>query len=171
MQQLTVLGTGVLGSQIIFQSAYAGKDVVAYDINDEILQKLPERWEYLKAAYAGTSPMRRPRSSTPRSLASVQLLTSLTRCATQTSSSRPYPSASTSSSRPGRPSPRSPHRKDDLRNELVDAAAERHRAVHRSAGEVPRAALRERGLEVQRRRGHGPRGNRRWRIRAGRNLR
>ncbi|KIP52621.1 3-hydroxyacyl-CoA dehydrogenase [Leucobacter komagatae] len=51
MQQLTVLGTGVLGSQIIFQSAYAGKDVVAYDINDEILQKLPERWEYLKAAY------------------------------------------------------------------------------------------------------------------------
>ncbi|KAM9862314.1 3-hydroxyacyl-CoA dehydrogenase [Leucobacter sp. BZR 635] len=51
MQQLTVLGTGVLGSQIIFQSAYAGKDVVAYDINEEILAKLPERWEYLKAAY------------------------------------------------------------------------------------------------------------------------
>ena len=51
MQHLTVLGTGVLGSQIIFQSAYAGKDVVAYDINDEILAKLPERWEYLKAAY------------------------------------------------------------------------------------------------------------------------
>lgn len=51
MQHLTVLGTGVLGSQIIFQSAYMGKDVVAYDINDEILTKLPERWEYLKAAY------------------------------------------------------------------------------------------------------------------------
>ncbi|GAA1319023.1 3-hydroxyacyl-CoA dehydrogenase [Leucobacter albus] len=51
MQHLTVLGTGVLGSQIIFQSAYAGKDVVAYDINEEILGKLPERWEYLKASY------------------------------------------------------------------------------------------------------------------------
>lgn len=51
MQHLTVLGTGVLGSQIIFQSAYMGKDVVAYDINDEILAKLPERWEYLKDAY------------------------------------------------------------------------------------------------------------------------
>ena len=51
MQNLTVLGTGVLGSQIIFQSAYQGKTVVAYDINDEILAKLPERWEYLKAAY------------------------------------------------------------------------------------------------------------------------
>ncbi|MFF8818016.1 MULTISPECIES: 3-hydroxyacyl-CoA dehydrogenase [Leucobacter] len=51
MQHLTVLGTGVLGSQIIFQSAYMGKDVVAYDINDEILAKLPARWEYLKDAY------------------------------------------------------------------------------------------------------------------------
>ena len=51
MQNLTVLGTGVLGSQIIFQSAYAGKNVVAYDLSDDILAKLPERWEYLKAAY------------------------------------------------------------------------------------------------------------------------
>ena len=51
MQNLTVLGTGVLGSQIIFQAAYAGKTVVAYDLNDDILGKLPERWEYLKAAY------------------------------------------------------------------------------------------------------------------------
>ncbi len=51
MQHLTVLGTGVLGSQIIFQSAYMGKDVVAYDINDETLAKLPERWEYLRDAY------------------------------------------------------------------------------------------------------------------------
>lgn len=51
MQNLTVLGTGVLGSQIIFQSAYKGKDVVAYDISDEILAKLPARWEQLKAQY------------------------------------------------------------------------------------------------------------------------
>lgn len=56
MQHLTVLGTGVLGSQIIFQSAYAGKDVVAYDISDEILAKLPERWDYLKAAYLADLP-------------------------------------------------------------------------------------------------------------------
>lgn len=56
MQHLTVLGTGVLGSQIIFQSAYAGKDVVAYDINDEILAKLPERWDYLSAAYLRDLP-------------------------------------------------------------------------------------------------------------------
>lgn len=56
MQQVTVLGTGVLGSQIIFQSAYSGKDVVAYDISDEILAKLPERWEYLKPQYLRDLP-------------------------------------------------------------------------------------------------------------------
>ncbi|MCI1219285.1 MAG: 3-hydroxyacyl-CoA dehydrogenase [Bifidobacterium sp.] len=56
MQHVTVLGTGVLGSQIIFQAAYKGKDVVAYDISDEILAKLPERWEYLKKAYRQDLP-------------------------------------------------------------------------------------------------------------------
>ena len=56
MQHLTVLGTGVLGSQIIFQAAYSGKDVVAYDLNDEILSKLDERWAYLRAAYERDLP-------------------------------------------------------------------------------------------------------------------
>lgn len=51
MQNLIVLGTGVLGSQIIFQAAYSGKNVVAYDLSDEILAKLPDRWEYLKPLY------------------------------------------------------------------------------------------------------------------------
>ncbi|KAB1645597.1 MULTISPECIES: 3-hydroxyacyl-CoA dehydrogenase [unclassified Pseudoclavibacter] len=43
---VTVLGTGVLGSQIAFQSAYAGFTVTAYDISDEIL-------EHAKARFAG----------------------------------------------------------------------------------------------------------------------
>lgn len=51
MDNLTVLGTGVLGSQIIFQAAYSGKNVVAYDISEEILDKLPARWEQLKPQY------------------------------------------------------------------------------------------------------------------------
>ena len=51
MENLTVLGTGVLGSQIIFQAAYSGKNVVAYDISQEILDKLPARWEQLKPSY------------------------------------------------------------------------------------------------------------------------
>ncbi|WP_025132989.1 3-hydroxyacyl-CoA dehydrogenase [Leucobacter sp. PH1c] len=56
MQNLTVLGTGVLGSQIIFQAAYSGKQVVAYDLNDEILAKLAARWEYLKPLYLRDLP-------------------------------------------------------------------------------------------------------------------
>ncbi len=56
MQNLTVLGTGVLGSQIIFQAAYSGKQVVAYDLSDEILAKLTERWEYLKPLYLRDLP-------------------------------------------------------------------------------------------------------------------
>ena len=51
MQHVTVLGTGVLGAQIIFQSAYRGKDVVAYDISDQILAALPQRFELLKQYY------------------------------------------------------------------------------------------------------------------------
>ncbi len=56
MQNLTVLGTGVLGSQIIFQAAYSGKDVVAYDVSDKALAKLPARWEYLKPLYLRDLP-------------------------------------------------------------------------------------------------------------------
>ena len=56
MQRLTVLGTGVLGSQIIFQAAYFGKEVVAYDVSDEALEKLPARWEYLKPLYLRDLP-------------------------------------------------------------------------------------------------------------------
>lgn len=56
MQNLTVLGTGVLGSQIILQAAYHGKDVVAYDVNDEILAKLPARWEVLREHYRTDLP-------------------------------------------------------------------------------------------------------------------
>lgn len=56
MQNLTVLGTGVLGSQIAFQAAYRGKDVVAYDANDEALARLGARWDYLKPLYLRDLP-------------------------------------------------------------------------------------------------------------------
>jgi 3-hydroxyacyl-CoA dehydrogenase len=51
MQNLTVLGAGVLGSQIAFQSAYSGKDVVLYDISQDGLDSMTARWEYLKPLY------------------------------------------------------------------------------------------------------------------------
>ena len=48
---VTVLGTGVLGSQIAYQTAYSGFDVVAYDINDEALTAAKKRFAGLAAAY------------------------------------------------------------------------------------------------------------------------
>lgn len=47
-KNLTVFGTGVLGSQSILQAAYNGKNVVAYDIAQEPLDRLPDRWERLR---------------------------------------------------------------------------------------------------------------------------
>ncbi|MCI1257128.1 MAG: 3-hydroxyacyl-CoA dehydrogenase [Corynebacterium provencense] len=52
IRNVTVLGTGVLGSQIVMQAAYAGKNVVAYDIKQEFLDKLPDRWEWMRGHYS-----------------------------------------------------------------------------------------------------------------------
>ena len=51
LENVTVLGSGVLGSQIVMQAAYAGKNVVAYDIKQEFLDKLPERYDWMRAGY------------------------------------------------------------------------------------------------------------------------
>ncbi|WP_348790039.1 3-hydroxyacyl-CoA dehydrogenase [Leifsonia sp. NPDC080035] len=48
---VTVLGTGVLGSQIAFQTAFHGFTVTAYDINDDVLAKAKERFAGLAAVY------------------------------------------------------------------------------------------------------------------------
>ncbi|WP_342084873.1 3-hydroxyacyl-CoA dehydrogenase [Dyadobacter sp. OTU695] len=39
MKKITIAGSGVLGSQIAFQTAFFGYDVTVYDINDVILEK------------------------------------------------------------------------------------------------------------------------------------
>ncbi|WP_394771417.1 3-hydroxyacyl-CoA dehydrogenase [Lacisediminihabitans sp.] len=49
--KVTVLGTGVLGSQIAFQAAYFGYDVIAYDISDEVLETAKRRFAGLAKAY------------------------------------------------------------------------------------------------------------------------
>ena len=41
---VAVLGTGVLGSQIAFQTAYNGFPVIAYDIDDAALDAAKERF-------------------------------------------------------------------------------------------------------------------------------
>jgi 3-hydroxyacyl-CoA dehydrogenase len=49
--KVTVLGTGVLGSQIAFQCAFRGFDVTAYDISDDILAKAHCRFGDLAETY------------------------------------------------------------------------------------------------------------------------
>lgn len=51
IKNVTVAGTGVLGSQIAFQTAFKGFDVSAYDINDEALEKAKERYKVLMERY------------------------------------------------------------------------------------------------------------------------
>ena len=48
---VTVLGTGVLGSQIAYQTAYSRLDVVAYDINEKALTAAKQRFTRLAATY------------------------------------------------------------------------------------------------------------------------
>lgn len=55
IQRVTVLGTGVLGSQIAYQTAFSGFEVVAYDINDEVLEKARTRFDGLAKTYVEDS--------------------------------------------------------------------------------------------------------------------
>ncbi len=50
-RKVTVLGTGVLGSQIAFQTAFHGFDVTAYDIDDEALAAARKRFDGLAQVY------------------------------------------------------------------------------------------------------------------------
>lgn len=51
IKNVAVAGTGVLGSQIAFQSAFKGFEVSAYDISDEALEEAKERFNVLKERY------------------------------------------------------------------------------------------------------------------------
>ncbi|MBF6185521.1 MULTISPECIES: 3-hydroxyacyl-CoA dehydrogenase [Nocardia] len=56
IKKVTVLGTGVLGSQIAFQTAFHGFDVTAYDISEQALDAARERFAKLAAAYRQDVP-------------------------------------------------------------------------------------------------------------------
>lgn len=51
IKRVTVAGSGVLGSQIAFQTALHGFSVSVYDINDAALDKARKRFEVLQARY------------------------------------------------------------------------------------------------------------------------
>ncbi|MGV9614209.1 3-hydroxyacyl-CoA dehydrogenase [Nocardia xishanensis] len=56
IRKVTVLGTGVLGSQIAYQTAFRGFDVTAYDINEPALEAARERFAKLAATYVAEVP-------------------------------------------------------------------------------------------------------------------
>jgi 3-hydroxyacyl-CoA dehydrogenase len=51
IENVTVLGSGVLGSQIAYQAAYRGFRVTVYDISDERLESAKHSFEQLAAIY------------------------------------------------------------------------------------------------------------------------
>ena len=51
IDNVTVLGTGVLGSQIAYQTAYSGFEVIVFDISAEILEAARKRFAGLGARY------------------------------------------------------------------------------------------------------------------------
>ena len=51
IRKVTVLGTGVLGAQIAFQTAWSGFEVTAYDISKEALDQARQRFAGLVVTY------------------------------------------------------------------------------------------------------------------------
>lgn len=51
IKNVTAIGTGVLGSQIAYQTAYSGFEVTAYDISEEIVNTSRKRFEELATRY------------------------------------------------------------------------------------------------------------------------
>ncbi len=56
IRKVTVIGAGVLGSQIAFQTAFSGFDVTAYDVDDNALTAARARFTGLAAAYRADVP-------------------------------------------------------------------------------------------------------------------
>lgn len=60
LKNITVLGTGVLGSQIAYQAAFHGFMVTAWDIDDAALGKAQERFAQLAGVYAANVELPTP---------------------------------------------------------------------------------------------------------------
>jgi len=66
IKKVTVLGTGVLGTQIAYQCAYHGFEVTAYDIAEEPIAKGKKIVEWMHGRYPGDLP-----DATPEKLAAA----------------------------------------------------------------------------------------------------
>jgi len=56
-KNITVAGSGVLGSQIAFQTAYKGFYVNVYDISDQVLGQAKERQQTVDEAFSRRSKL------------------------------------------------------------------------------------------------------------------
>lgn len=59
-KNITVVGSGVLGYQIAFQTAFHGFKVTLYDINDDVLEKAKAKFTNLSEAYKHDLKMQQP---------------------------------------------------------------------------------------------------------------
>ena len=50
-KNITIAGSGVLGYQIAFQTAFHGYNVTVYDINDDVLKKAAAKFDILAQAF------------------------------------------------------------------------------------------------------------------------
>src|ERR1041385_3605937 len=158
-KNITVLGTGVLGSQIAYQTAFRGFQVpTVWDIDGPALERAKERLAQLASVSA--SEVEPPSPDAPAGRARADPRDERLR-----------------RRREGR---RSRHRgvpenlelgEDDLRDQHLEPSAQLDGPRYRSAGPLPRAALREQHLAAQYRRGHAHRVHRPGRLPAGRHLR
>lgn len=81
MKNITVLGTGVLGSQIAFQTAFHGFDVVAYDIDQPALDRAAERFESLSARYVADGVENAADGGTQAAIGRIRLTSDLAEAA------------------------------------------------------------------------------------------
>lgn len=51
LKNITIAGSGVLGYQIAFQSAFHGFNVTVYDINDEVLEKAKSKFKLMSKVF------------------------------------------------------------------------------------------------------------------------
>lgn len=51
IKNVTVFGSGVLGAQIAFHTAYHGYDVTLFDINEQLLENAKQKFEQFKSMY------------------------------------------------------------------------------------------------------------------------
>lgn len=76
MQNVTVLGTGVLGRQIMYQAAFHGKKVMGYDISDEIIEQSRKQMQTVANWVAADIPEMTP-EKTAEALANIRYTSDL----------------------------------------------------------------------------------------------